>query len=154
VLELFQRVCPKTCDNFKTLCVGKDSTLSYHNSPFHRILPGAWIQGGDLTQQNGTGGMSIYGETFADENFAIRYDRGGVLAMANRGPHTNSSQFFITVAATPWLHRRNVAFGRVVKNMSAVRAASQVEVAQQAPQVPVVVERAGLVDMTSFQHIK
>ena len=113
MMLLFSDVVPKTCQNFRTLCVNKNN-LSYRGCPFHRIVRDFMIQGGDFTNENGTGGMSIYGEKFQDENFDLIHDQPYLLSMANSGPNTNGSQFFITTKETPWLDGKHVVFGKVV----------------------------------------
>ncbi|UKK02369.1 putative peptidyl-prolyl cis-trans isomerase taCyP [Theileria orientalis] len=124
VLGMYGELVPKTVENFLAFCKGTEiggKKYSYVNVPFHRIIPNFMVQGGDVVNKNGTGSLSIYGESFADENFTALHKRH-VIAMANKGPNTNGSQFYITTVATSWLNGHHVVFGELVEGEYVLQA--------------------------------
>jgi cyclophilin family peptidyl-prolyl cis-trans isomerase len=147
VIKLFSDITPHTCENFKVLCSNKNRNESYIGSPIHRVIKGFMIQGGDFTNGNGTGGHSIYGEKFPDENFKLRHDRPGLLSMANSGPDTNGSQFFITVDETEHLDGKHVVFGEVVSGFEIVKHIEQIRTdSSDRPTTDVKIKKCGIIN--------
>ncbi|KAJ6595131.1 cyclophilin-like domain-containing protein [Mycena vulgaris] len=145
VFKLYDAEVPRTAHNFRELATGEHG-FGYAGCGFHRIIPQFMLQGGDFTRHNGTGGKSIYGEKFADENFIHKYTRAGLLSMANAGKNTNGSQFFITTLSMPHLDGNHVIFGEVVEGMDVVRAIEGNGRPDGTPRTKVVVEGCGVVE--------
>jgi peptidyl-prolyl cis-trans isomerase B (cyclophilin B) len=130
IFQLFDEEVPKTCRNFRYLSsygIFNKNNPSYENTKFHRVIKDFMLQGGDITRGDGSGGYSIYGEHFDDENFNLTHNQPGMLSMANAGPNTNSSQFFITTKKTPWLDNKHVVFGIITSGFDIVKKIEEIE---------------------------
>ncbi|NXT76680.1 PPIL6 protein, partial [Zapornia atra] len=149
LFELFSDACPRTCENFRALCTGGAKSrcdgreLTYRNSLFHRLVRNGWIQGGDIITGEGNRGESIYGPTFEDESFSIRHKGRGVLGMANKGRHSNGSQFYITFQPTPYLDKKYVAFGQLIEGTEVLQRLEAVPTYNERPTVDCKITNCG-----------
>ncbi|XP_065649062.1 uncharacterized protein LOC100209549 [Hydra vulgaris] len=157
--ELFNDLLPKTCQNFKQLCFGvleeKEThnpplKLSYKGSLIHRVVKKGWIQGGDIIEGKGNNGWSIYGELFEDENYSVLHTKRGILGMANKGRHTNASQFYITLAPAKWMDYQYVAFGQVIEGLDLLNVIEDIPTYNERPIPQCIIENCGLYDFQSL----
>ena len=149
-MELFADVAPKCAENFRQFCTGEfmknGIPIGYKGCSFHRVIRGFMIQGGDFINGDGTGKMSIYGHSFADEEFALNHSGPGLLSMANSGPNSNGCQFFFTCAKTDWLDGKHVVFGKILdeESMFVIRKVENLSTTQgEKPTLPVVIDQCG-----------
>ncbi|KAL3281422.1 hypothetical protein HHI36_004630 [Cryptolaemus montrouzieri] len=148
IIGLFGEVVPRTVENFRIIAMDGIGEKTYTGTPFHRVIDRFMIQGGDILFGNGSGSVSIYGDTFEDENFIIKHSGAGMVSMANAGPDTNGCQFFITTMATPWLDGKHVVFGKVVKGQDVVHIIEHVKRdVEDKPLKPVIIVRSGWMDL-------
>ncbi|KAI0253459.1 cyclophilin [Lactifluus subvellereus] len=144
IFRLYDHIVPQTARNFRELATGQYG-FGYQGSSFHRVIPQFMLQGGDFTRGNGTGGRSIYGEKFADENFQLTHNKPGLLSMANAGPNTNGSQFFITTVVTSWLDGKHVVFGEVIEGFEVVQLIESYGSSTGATQRKITIARSGAI---------
>uniref|UniRef100_A0A8C6UJS4 Peptidyl-prolyl cis-trans isomerase n=1 Tax=Neogobius melanostomus TaxID=47308 RepID=A0A8C6UJS4_9GOBI len=154
LFELFTDVCPKTSRNFKALCTGEQGMsasgfpLCYKGSVLHRVVPNGWVQGGDISPtQRDDGGESIYGQVFEDESFAITHSKRGILGMANKGPHSNGSQFYITLQPTPWMDGTYVAFGQLIEGVDVLKTIEEAPTSNERPKYDCKIINCGILNI-------
>ena len=149
VIGLYGKIVPRTAENFRGLCTGEFGKtiegipLHFKGSTFHRVIPEFMVQGGDFTKGNGTGGESIYAKQFLDENFHLSHQGAGIVSMANSGPNSNTSQFYITLAETLWLDFKHVVFGEVIEGMDVVKSIESVKTEEGKPLQVVTISNSG-----------
>lgn len=158
IFQLFDEDAPRTCLNFRHLCgrniLNNSKKPSYQGVQFHRIIPNFMIQGGDITRGDGTGGVSIYGDQFEDENLGAQHNQPGLLSMANAGPNTNGSQFFITTTETPHLDGKHTIFGIVLKGMDIIRKMESMETDENdRPKIPCRILKSGFMTKKEFEKL-
>lgn len=151
VIELFEDICPKACSNFMKLCTGEAGiadgvTLNYMNCPFHRLVPGGWIQTGDIVDGSGKNSKSVFGEFFEDESFSVEFgeSRGGIVGYSNPGPHSNGSQFFITLGPCDWMNCTKVGFGRLLQGYDILKKLNGAPSKNQRPSPNIYIGSCGL----------
>merc|ERR1711936_1348679 len=151
VIELYSDICPRTCANFLKLCTGEEETpddngsMSYLNTVFHRIVKNGWIQGGDTFHGRGNGGKSVYGEAFEDENFIMQHNERGIVGMANKGRHTNGSQFYITLQPCEWMNTKYVAFGKVIEGTEVLKKMEEQDTMNERPNNEIKIIKCGVI---------
>jgi len=153
IIELFDDLCPETSRNFKLLCTGEqirekktDVDLCFRNCPIHRVVKGGWIQSGDIMDGSGTHSISAVGEYFADESFTVDFgcELGGIVGCANKGPHTNGSQFFITLGPCQWMNNKKVGFGRVLQGYTVLKEIENSYLVNERPQPSIIIKSSGV----------